>query len=550
MATGAGSSRRPSRFTAANRLDGSGGFPDYPPAQVVGAVSRLATPAEGSADQCAGKEARSVPDAITPRTDNARRPVGVRLNDVLTTVLPPLARVIASTCTDRAERVRNGDVYFALETDAVELLPRVQRAIELGAAAVVTSELLPLAGTPQFVVADPRQAYGDFCQSLVGNPTSELPLTVVTGGRGKSTVARLLRSIGRAARLRIGCIEGGQGHDGCQPCPIQKHPNPIAAAKWLSRSLANGCSHAVAESPLNATHWLAGAQVQTVCLTNAVDAQRLPPRGVFKSAETLVVNTADAECQRYASTWRGPVATFGLSPTDVTSTRPDVRGRVLERHAGGQQLLVEHGTRAVVVDVPGLGDAFAQNCLAAIATAAAWGIDLQTAAAGIEGSGAPRRMMRPIVCGQEFPVYLDAADSPATIREATQSLESIAEDRVLTVLDAVAPIARREAAIAAACEASDIVVVVGLQTRGRFAEQVRFVDDRFAAVALALALAEAGDAVVVLGENDAPEPSSDIRSLETTVRELLALRLAKQSPTNAERFAGAAKERMKPEEPC
>jgi len=416
------------------------------------------------------------------------------------------------------------------------VLQCVTLAIESGAKAVVVDQLLPLTTpTPQFVVPDTNAALGALCHALVGEPCQTINATSVAGGCGKSSVVRLLKSIYRAAGRQTAWADGQSFADGARVTRVADQPTSPFVASWLSRSLANRCSDAILESPheCQADGRFAGAEFQSLCITNlsppavdrrsSVEAMRLATCDLTRTLAkrgVLILNADDPASCRFLAEWSRPVITFGANAT------ADVTGRVLQRHAGGQVFLLRYGGNSVAIETATIGDAHFSNCLAAAATALSAGIELAAIARGIEATGPLTEIMQPVVCGQEFPVYLDTASAPLTISSAAQAASRVATGRVLTVVagesagdSALAPVEAQQK-IHAAAATSDIVFASGEgvdQTDG-----VRVVEDRFTAIALALALAEPGDAVVVTGCRDSLNRE---RLDELTIRQLLELRL-------------------------
>ena len=458
------------------------------------------------------------------------RPIGVRLADVLTTTLPPTCDVHATSCTSDAASVRPGDVYFAPAGDATFVLQGVCLAIEAGAKAVVVDQLLPLpTPVPQFVVRDPKAAFGEFCHAIVGSPCQAINTTAVAGGCGKSSVVRMLKAIYRAAGKPTAWFEAQSFADGATVKRVVNPPTAPLVASWLSRSVANGCQNAIVEAPnaVQDDNRLAGVSLKTLCITNlatpvvdrrsSVEATRLAMCEAAKRLAAdgvLVLNADDPASCRFLAEWSGPTVTFGTGPT------AQVSGRVLQRHAGGQVFLLRHGASSVAIESATIGDAHFSNCLAAAATALAVGVELKAVARGIESVGPLQEIMQPVVCGQAFPVYLDTASAPLTISSAAQAASRVATGRVLTVVaDNSHGTGATQDNIQAAIATSDLVFATGhdIQQSG-----VRVVEDRFTAIALALALAEPGDAVVVTGCRDSlTQEQLD----ERTIRQLLELRM-------------------------
>ena len=148
---------------------------------------------------------------------------GVCLGDVLpNSQINGSREVRVTSCCSDPTQCRAGDVFIAICDDHYDGHDYVYDAIERGAVAVVAERMLPVQ-VPLFLVDDTRAAYGEICQSLVDRPTREMTTIAVTGTHGKTTVAKLLVNVLRAAGQRVGvtnsldCSDGVVSYDGPRP---------------------------------------------------------------------------------------------------------------------------------------------------------------------------------------------------------------------------------------------------------------------------------------------------------------------------------------------
>ncbi|QDU90213.1 MurE-like ligase [Pirellulimonas nuda] len=403
-------------------------------------------------------------------------------------------RVTGCTCDPR--KVRPGDAFIAIDGPQGDDCRGVQLAAKRGAAAVVAERLLPIGATPQFLVEDARHAFGALCHALVGHPTASMPTIAVTGSLGKSAVAALASSIishaGAQPSLSLGA-------DTCLG-------SAAAAARWLADTMVSGATHAVVEASGTqlAAGALLGASLDAVCVTNlkadrghggqSPDAQR---RQMLASLELLapegiaVLNADDPDCVRALAERDGPTVTFGVSPgADVSAT-------LVERNASEQVFILHSGADSAAVRTEVIGDAHMQNCLAAAAIGLAYGADLTSIAAGIEAVRKLPNTMRPIRSGQGFPVFLDGARSPAALRGVLETAREVASGRVLCVASLNGETSLESSTVAAAL--SDQTYLIADNGPPRPGAPGRWFDDRFTALALALAVAEPGDCLVLAG---------------------------------------------------
>ncbi|MEM1303711.1 MAG: Mur ligase family protein, partial [Planctomycetota bacterium] len=415
--------------------------------------------------------------------------------------------VVATSCCSSAELVQPGDLYFALDSAAEDREAKAKQAIRRGAVAVVAEQPMRVTDAPQFRVENVRAALAQFCHDLVGSPTKQLSLAGVFGDFATASTTRLLASVFETAAGRPAWWDGrwmDEADGGAHDAGVRATA-PLVAS-WLSRSVANGADHAVAGVTPGRENVdaLAACEFQVICLTRQSaendageprEAQRERLAGVVKRLRpggVLVADATDPTCCRVLAECSRRVMTYGLDhPADVV-------GEVIERHANGQTLVVRHGGQSLAIETPVLGDRHAASCLAAIATGLAAGFDLQTIARGVQLAPRPVGVLEPVVLGQDFNVYVDAADRAETLREATQAVRPSTVGRLLTVVaGSQAGSAAGSAArlLSAAGAKSDLVIAAGEPEPGFTGRpEYRFVEDSFAAIALAIALAERGDA--------------------------------------------------------
>lgn len=458
-------------------------------------------------------------------------------------------RVVATSCSSDWRQIQPGDVYVALPEsgdDVEDGHEHAKRAASHGAIAIVCEQPVPVFDVPTYLVSDSRVALGLLSQALVGNPSSRIPVIAVTGSHGKSTTIAILESIFSMAGKHCGVMSSLGCYDGMSHSGgISASPSAPAIAERLSRMEAAGCTHALLEVSSRAISQarLAGVSFDSICVTNVTDAhldlhntvqkyrdvQRrvldyLAPGGV------VTLNADDPECIKWLDEIHGPVLTCGLGEV------AEITAQVVQQFANEQIFVITASNDMATVRSSIVGEHHVANCLAAATLALAHGIDLQTIAAGIEAvDRLPCRMER-IDCGQGFPVYVDAADSPDALRASLRAARKLAIGRVICVLGDVSPqAAATEYTLQnIACHMADLAIVPWLveEMDEQLSAHVEVIADRGEAIACAVTMAEPGDVVVIAGSQPQPVPTFGAADDAQFTRELLytrnetALRLA------------------------
>ena len=182
------------------------------------------------------------------------------------------------------------------------------------------------------------------------------------------------------------------------------------------------------------------------------------------------------------------------------------------------------GVRTTIV-----GDHHVYNCLTAAALCLSYGIELTTIARGLEAvEELPGRMQR-IVCGQEFSVLVDAANTPDTLRACLKAARNVTSGRLICVFGANGDMHSEQlpalGRVAGSLADVSIVTTTGPRERGSrdFTRSIvgGFTDpnkahvilDRAQAIAWGLDQASEGDTVVLAGMGDRPYPHTNTNEL-------------------------------------
>ena len=474
-----------------------------------------------------------------------------RLGVALDELFPSATRtgdghVSAVSCASDWLQIQPGDVYVALpegcgNDHGEDGHQHAQRAVSCGAIAVICEQPVPVFDVPTYLVPDSREALGELCQALMSYPTRSIPTIGVTGTQGKSTTIALLDAIFTAAGEECGVISSLGCYDGMSHSEgISDAPSTPTLASRLANMAAVPCSHALLEvsSQSLSQRCVAGIELDAVCVTNITEAHLELHNSVHNYRETkqrilnllspsgvTILNADDPVCMKWIDRVPGAVLTYGLC------SEAEIRARIVERHSNEQVFVLTAGSESTAVRTTIVGEHHVSNCLAAAALALTYGIDLQTIARGIQSvEKLPGRMER-VDCGQGFPLYVDAAETPDALRASLRTARQLARGRVICVLGekisasatedyAVCQIVRRMA---------DLAIVTRPLLGGTDCNSaaVELVPDRSAAIAWAVSVAEPGDVVVIVGSQTPPRcafgtQSDDLSDTEIARQHLYA----------------------------
>lgn len=436
-----------------------------------------------------------------------------------------------TSCCDEARRCRPGDLYVAVSTAADDGHESVGEALRRGARAVLAERQLPV-DAPVCVVPDSREAYGRLCQRLAGDPSGLMRTVGITGTNGKTTTAWLLDSIFRAAGVRNGLISSLARSDGTdREAAARTTPPARELADWLARMAGQECGTAVVEvsSRALAERRTAGVEFDVAVLTNVrrdhldyhgsiFNYRRIKSRLFehLKPDGAAVINADDPASKFVLRQLARPVLTIGIhTPAELTA-------RVVERHPCEQTFLLTAGDETAAVQTRMFGDHHVYNCLSAAAVGLLMGLELTTIARGLEAVETVPGRLEPVVAGQPFGVYVDAARSPDALAVALRSLRQVSTGRVICVFGADAHgdpsqrpllgrVVERMAHLGVItndqpCGQQSLQIVHDILDGYDRAARAHVLPNRVEAIRWALSRARPGDAVLIAGRGRRPFP--------------------------------------------
>lgn len=429
-----------------------------------------------------------------------------RLRDLLpgATYLPTGSDPAFALVRSEATAIQPGDLYVHLdEFDSSD----AEIAAARGAAAVIAERLLPDVSVPQVVVEDISLTHNTLVSATDPlSPQLGLTTVLVGGSSGSERAATLLAAIHAHIGEGVGLLTTRCEDDG-EECRPRRRASSTGAGPWLNRCSLGGVTKAIAQAipgakPLSAPSVVCLTSMRCDGLDNAGEPRWASPtdhqlailRSIGRLAPNtkLVTNADDPDCLNAAIVLGGQLTTFGESESS------DVRISPLESHTGGQTFLVISGADSACVALPTPGRAARRDASAAIASSIALGLDLQSAVTGADLSPILPGHLEPVTVGQPFAVFVDTARRPIDLADALEGIACSGRRMVALQLSADPNVAQRQ--LTTAGRMADRVFAYGeaiseIETPAN----VTLVEDRVAAMAVTLGLADEGDAVLIAG---------------------------------------------------
>jgi len=433
-----------------------------------------------------------------------------------------------------SRRVKPGNVFVAMHGESRDGNQFIDRAINVGAVAVVTDSDLAPQNVAWAKVRHGRRALARLSSNFYGHPAEKLAVTGITGTNGKSTTAFLVESILKAAQRENALIGTIEYHVAGKVLPA---PHTTPESLDLNRLFHDALDSRTTEVVMEvSSHALAqertyGIPFDLAVFTN-LTRDHLDYHGTmeqyFAAKQVLftgsgapeprvaVINVDDPYgvlLAQLCKSRRSEVITYGLLKADFHATKLTIGPRATEFDLVGPD-------DAVHIASPMIGRVNVYNILAAAATGYARGCQSDSIVEGVRNlARVPGRFER-VDCGQPFTVVVDYAHTDDALRNLTSlAREFVKRDggHVITVFGCGGDRDRSKRPLMgeAAGKGSDFVVLtsdnprsedplaiindaaVGLQRSGtRYTTE----SDRRAAIQLALSKARSSDIVLIAGK--------------------------------------------------
>lgn len=156
-----------------------------------------------------------------------------------------------------SRKVSEGSVFIAVKGEVTDGHQYIDRAVQLGAIAVVC-EVLPAnlqTGLAYIQVESSGAAAGFMAHNFYGRPSEQFSLVGVTGTNGKTTIATLLYKLFTTLGYTCGLLSTVQNHIGDRVVPsTHTTPDAIQLNALLHRMAQEGCTHVFMEVSSHAIH--------------------------------------------------------------------------------------------------------------------------------------------------------------------------------------------------------------------------------------------------------------------------------------------------------
>ena len=338
-----------------------------------------------------------------------------------------------------SRKIKQGDVFIALEGSIVDGHTFISKAIENGAKTIlVEKDVEKVEEINYFLVDGLREKMGIIASNFYGYPQNQLKIVGVTGTNGKTTTTYILESIlGEKNVARIGTVEYKIG-DEIIPAP-NTTPSSLEIIKICKKALEKNIKYLIMEV---SSHGLDIGRVNMLrfevgIFTNltldhldyhkTMENYYLAKRKLFdlvKDKKNSIINIDDEYGKKYLEYTNG--ISYGIG-------QGDIQGEIKQITREGQEVTIKIFEKEYKINLRLLGRYNLSNLLGAIGAVKTLGLSDEEIISKIPLiHGAPGRF-EPVKIDRDFTVIVDYAHTGDALENILKSINEFKTNRVITV---------------------------------------------------------------------------------------------------------------------
>jgi UDP-N-acetylmuramoyl-L-alanyl-D-glutamate--2,6-diaminopimelate ligase len=427
-----------------------------------------------------------------------------------------------------SRKVRPGVLFAALRGEKVDGLAFVEPAIAAGAVAVLGENVEPDSRITTVKTPHARAALAELAAAFYQQPAQRLKMLGVTGTNGKTTTTFLIKHILEKEMLRCGLLGTVRYEIGERILPASRTtPESLDVQELLSQMRNAGCkaaamevsSHALAQERVKCIEWDCGVFTNLTqdhldyhgTMEKYFEAKSLLFTGLSgqKKKATAVINADDRYGAKLISMCTVPVITYGLG------ARADFRASEIKSDFSGTSYQLDARGKSYLVRLPLIGRFNVYNSLAAIAAAAAIGIDVRNAVVALANAPHVPGRLEAVPVKRQYRVFVDYAHTDDALVNVMKTLRELSPRRLIVVFGCGGnrDKAKRPKMAAAVEEFADWGIITSDNPRKEIPEAIiedikagyrgqnyEVVVDRREAIFKAVAMAQPRDIVLLAGK--------------------------------------------------
>lgn len=420
-----------------------------------------------------------------------------------------------------SRKIKEGNIFFALEGSLVDGHDYIAKAIELGAKMIVVSKEVPILDkeVTYVEVEDTRKVMGLIAANYYNHPEKKVKIIGITGTNGKTTTTYILESLlGRVSR--IGTVEYKVGEE-VFPAP-NTTPESLDLVKILALTVEKNIEYLIMEV---SSHALEMGRVEMLSFDVAIftnlsqdhldyhenmEKYFMAKRKLFtklKDKSNGVYNIDDPSGKRLYEEFGG--LAYGQEAS--------LKGEIIDHSLRDMTIALTYNNKKIEKKVKLMGLFNLYNIMGAIGGVLRVNNDFEGLMEKLEELNIVPGRFESVEAGQDYMVVVDYAHTPDGIRNITKALKEIKKNRLITVFGAGGDRDKTKRPLMAkeASNYSDLVIITsdnprtedpvlilcdveaGIKDTG--IEYITIVD-RKEAIGKAIELAEKDDIILIAGK--------------------------------------------------
>jgi len=427
-----------------------------------------------------------------------------------------------------SREVDNADVFVAVKGFVSDGHHFIEKAIDLGASAIVCEELPSKLNDriTYVVVSDSSFALGVMSANYYDNPSKELKLIGITGTNGKTTTCTLLHDLVTDLGYMAGLLSTVVNKIGKTEIPTtHTTPNPMTLNELLRSMVDSGCEYCFMEVSSHAIHQnrIAGLDFDIAGFTN-ITHDHLDYHNTFKEYinakkqffdelskhAVVITNSDDKNGMVMTQNTKAKIKTYALK------SMADYKVKVLENSFSG--LVLSFNNQEVYTSLIGGFNAYNLNLVFAVATEL--GLDSIEILTSISKLKSVDGRFQYFKSDKNIIVIVDYAHTPDALKNVLSTIDDVRtkNETVITVIGCGGDRDKAKRPVMAEISAknSDKTILTSDNPRTESPEEiikdmqagipaersarVMSITDRKEAIKVACALAVEGDIILVAGK--------------------------------------------------
>lgn len=344
-----------------------------------------------------------------------------------------------------SKKISKNDLFIAIKGYSDDGNNYIDEAIKKGAKAIILekgnniSSNLQDIGVTVIEVEDARIAMAKVAATYYGYPAQKLKLIGITGTKGKTTTAYMIRDIMNASGKKTGMIGtiyntyGNVQIEASRTSPesldLQKLLKDMVDAK-MEYVVMEVSSHALELNRVYGLHFVIGIftnlSQEHLDFHKTMDNYLIAKAKLFELTDFALINGDDIYAPKLLKMVKCKIATFGLDNA-VNITASDIK-----INAGNVEfkMYINKMLETIVINIPGRFTVY--NALAAIGVCSLLGCQMDAILLALANVKVPGRA-EVIDVKKTFTVMVDYAHNPSSLEAILSSIKKYAKGRIICV---------------------------------------------------------------------------------------------------------------------